>query len=185
MYLCFFWSARRRSEILDLRIQDIESGVIVDGNTRRAATIYHFRGKGHKGIDDVNELPVEAAEALSDWLSYSGKLRDGKPTDPLFTSLPGSPSQYGYDPERPLAPHTIHAQIKRYALKSGIDPARISCHSFRHTAARCRFEASGDLRAVQRLLRHSNVSTTDTYLAVLAGKADPTASLLSARFGNL
>src|SRR5258708_3031850 len=59
LFLCYFWTARRRSEIRLLRWGDIEKTTFVERDgTRREGFQYHWFGKGHSTEEDVAELPA-------------------------------------------------------------------------------------------------------------------------------
>lgn len=183
IFLCFLFTARRREEIARLRFGDIERATIIeeDGH-RRNGWIYHFYGKGHEGDQpDTAELPEPAREAIWRYLETSGRMRTIRPEDPLFVAT----DERRHTPDlHPLNSNTIAKSMKRYARLAGLD-SRYSLHSWRHTSAQIRYAAGEDIRSLQRLLRHSNIATTDIYLRGLMGTADKGARLLEKHLGDL
>ncbi len=160
--LLVFWSARRRSEISGLRYGDIiDTSFPDEQGAMRKAYVLAFRGKGHKSEEDRQEIPIPALNAVTWYLVASGRYETVRPEDPLFTSIDG---------KRPLSASTIAKRIHYYAKLAGL---RASLHTLRHTAARARYSAGSDVREIQHLLRHRNLSTTDIYLRTLVGTEDP------------
>lgn len=181
VYLFYLHTARRRTEIENLKWGNIEQGTIVDADgTRRSGWLYRFRGKGRRTIDDICELPMPAKEALDAYLEASGRLATMQPDSPLFVAY-GKRQRH----ERPLRASVFEYHLKQYASQAGLRPQGISLHAFRHTAAHERFSAGEDIRSIQRLLRHSNISITDRYIQLLQGTADPGAKLVAAKFAGL
>ncbi len=87
---------------------------------------------------------------------YIEKHRDmAHPTAPLFCNKWG----------RPITPKWVGARLKLVAEISGVR-RKITPHMFRHTAATLLIEGGVDIRFVQRLLGHSNISTTEIYTHV-------------------
>jgi site-specific recombinase XerD len=192
IFLLYFWTARRREEIARLRWGDIEQGIIVDEKgRRRQGWRYRFRGKGTRGQEDIAELPNPAKVAIDRYLIASRRMNHMRSDDPLFVAI--GPEQGGGkrgvtlppDDHTPLTSRAISHALKTYARLAGVDAERLSIHSWRHTAAQKRYEAGEDVRSLQRLLRHSNIATTDIYVRGLMGTADPGASLLEDRFSYL
>jgi integrase/recombinase XerC len=92
-----------------------------------------------------------ALESLQQWLA----LRDtfAKPDEPaLFVSRRGTR----------LTPSQVRTRLKRRALKAGL-PTHVHPHMLRHSFASHLLQSSGDLRAVQELLGHANITTTQVY----------------------
>ncbi len=106
-------------------------------------------GKGSK----TRLLPVgrAALKALREWLSVRPELADaGEPA--VFVSRRGGR----------IHPRTVQARLRRWGVRHGADQA-IHPHLLRHSFASHVLESSSDLRAVQELLGHSDIATTQVY----------------------
>jgi len=118
------------------------------------ARIVRVIGKG----DKERLVPVgrQAAEVLGRYLEASRSKRSkggrGSRTRALFINYRGGR----------LTPRSISRIIKRYALECGLS-AEISPHAMRHTFATHMLDGGADLRAVQELLGHESLSTTQKY----------------------
>jgi len=117
-------------------------------------------------------LPVGryARDALAAWLKCRSAiaLRD---ETALFVGRRG----------KRINPRVVQTRVKHWARQQGI-PARVYPHLFRHSFATHLLESSGDLRGVQELLGHADISTTQIYthldfqhLARIYDKAHPRA----------
>jgi integrase/recombinase XerD len=111
-------------------------------------------GKGDR--QRVVPLGRATIEAIRSWLPE--RLELGPRTDAVFVSLRG----------RRLSRQAAFDIVRQAAVVAGIDPRRASPHVLRHSAATHMIEAGADLRVVQELLGHANVSTTQVYTRVTA-----------------
>jgi integrase/recombinase XerD len=69
----------------------------------------------------------------------------------------------GRDPKRPLTRQAFFLLLKQIALEAGLDPARVSPHVLRHSFASHMLARGADLRSLQLLLGHSDISTVQIY----------------------
>ncbi|MGZ5266208.1 MAG: tyrosine recombinase XerC [Caldimonas sp.] len=109
----------------------------------------HVLGKGSKR----RSVPVggPALRALQAWLAVRGEIaRPGETA--LFVSRRGTR----------LAPSQVRSRLKAQAIAAGV-PAHVHPHMLRHSFASHLLQSSGDLRAVQELLGHANITTTQVY----------------------
>ena len=136
----------RASEALGLRLQDIDLEV---GFVRTV-------GKGDKErIVPLGRMAMEAIRAYNErgrpFLGGAGTLKAPE----LFLNNRG----------RRLSRQGLHAIIKRYAREAGL-PDDVSAHTLRHSFATHLLEGGADLRAVQEMLGHADLSTTQIYTHV-------------------
>ena len=133
-------SGLRLTEVISLNIDDID---FID----RVLTVI---GKGKK----ARNLPIGkfALQATDDWLKSRQQLIKNNKERALFISNRGSR----------ISPRSVQARIKRWAVKQGLS-GNVHPHMLRHSFASHILESSGDLRAVQELLGHADISTTQVY----------------------
>ena len=116
------------------------------------------RGKG----DKERFVPVgdAAAEALAAYLAVRDRFLGGNRASPwLFPSRGGA----GH-----LTRHRFAQLLKELAVDAGLDPAAVSPHVLRHAFASHLLANGADLRSVQTMLGHADISTTQIYTHVLA-----------------
>jgi len=113
------------------------------------------RGKG--GRERMAPLSGPAREALRDWLAARGD--DRSPW--LFPSRARGGA---------LTRQGLWKMVREVAAEAGIDPARVSPHALRHAFATHLLAHGADLRAIQTLLGHADLSTTEIYTHVLEAR---------------
>lgn len=128
---------------------DLQAGADAAGWIDLAGGEAHVRGKGSKR----RNLPVgrPALDALHAWLAVRDSMAAAGETA-LFVSQRGSR----------LTDGQLRSRLKARALQAGV-PAAVHPHMLRHSFASHLLQSSGDLRAVQELLGHAQISTTQVY----------------------
>ncbi|KQX97685.1 recombinase XerC [Rhodanobacter sp. Root480] len=130
----FYSSGLRLSELVNLRWIDLD----LDGGEVRVL------GKGSKTrVVPVGRPAITALRAL-------GAAEGMPPDSPIFRGRGGAP----------INPRTVQLRMNKLAL--GL-PKHVHPHLLRHTFASHMLESSGDLRAVQELLGHADIATTQIY----------------------
>ncbi len=121
---------------------------------RGGPTALLIRGKG--GRERLVPLGEPARAALGAWLAL--RETDDRRSPWLFP---------GTRPDKPLGRAAVWYQLKRLAPEAGIDPTRLSPHTLRHAFATHLLANGADLRSIQSLLGHADISTTEIYTHVL------------------
>ncbi len=118
--------------------------------------------KGKGGRERIVPLNAKARAALQRYLNIG---RDGEnDAAPMLTTRWLFPSK---GVEGHLTRQRLGQELKELALDAGLDPERISPHVLRHAFASHLLDRGADLRAVQQLLGHADISTTQIYTHVL------------------
>lgn len=136
--LCYS-SGLRLAELIGIDLPDLD---LADRTVR-------VTGKGSKAR--VVPVGTKAIEALRQWLVVRGDLARSD-TQALFVSRTGGR----------LSARAVQSRLKRWSLQQGT-PTGVHPHMLRHSFATHLLESSGDLRAVQELLGHASISTTQVY----------------------
>ncbi|MGE4124702.1 MAG: tyrosine recombinase XerC [Pusillimonas sp.] len=133
-------------------------------------------GKGGK----MRHAPLgrQAVAATEQWLAERGQLT--RPTTMLSAS--DTAALFLGERGRRISPRVVQRQLEKLAKQAGL-PVHVHPHSLRHSFASHLLQSAQDLRAVQELLGHANISTTQIYtrldfqhLAQVYDKAHPRAN---------
>ena len=135
----FYSSGLRLAELTDLDCDDIDT---------QDATV-RVTGKGNK--DRVVPVGRQALKALATWYKTRPDIASTSEMA-LFVSNRGTR----------LSPRSVQSRVAHWARRQGID-SKVYPHLFRHSFATHLLESSHDLRGVQELLGHTNISTTQIY----------------------
>ncbi len=160
----FYSSGLRLAELINLNPEDVD---LDDAMIR-------VTGKGNK----TRLIPIGrmARNSVTEWLPVRPELAAGD-EKALFVGVRG----------RRISPRTVQNRVHHWAVEAGI-PQRVYPHLFRHSFATHLMESSRDLRAVQELLGHADISTTQIYthldfqhLAQIYDEAHPRARIRARR----
>jgi len=147
-------SGLRVSELVQIKLGDIDfnSGMV------------HIRGKGRQErLVPIGSFALKAIEGYLDARNKESKKNPGYKSEPnsyLFLNRFGGR----------LSDRGVRLEINRYRLLSGAANRKISPHTFRHTFATHLLDHGADLRSVQELLGHKNISTTQIYTHITTGR---------------
>lgn len=143
----FYSSGLRLSELAGLNLEDI------DFNQR----LVKVRGKGRK--ERIVPIGEHAVKAMKEYLEKTGEIRKRPSREfcktPLFLNAKG----------RRITTRSIARIVNDLSVRSHVG-RRISPHALRHSFATHLLNAGADLRAIQELLGHESLSTTQKYTAV-------------------
>lgn len=147
----------RVSELVGLKIINLA----LNRNTGELKNYITVTGKGGKErIVVINEI---ALEALRKYLEFRAFFQTEKNKNSIY--LFPSSSDLGH-----MTRQNFAILLKKAAYDSGINPERVSPHVLRHSFASHLLAGGADLRVIQELLGHSDISTTQIYTHVQMDK---------------
>lgn len=154
--ILFLNCGMRVSELVGINLSDIQ------GDTLR------LRGKGNK--ERVVYLNEACIQAINDYLAVrDSKNVPEKDKNALFLSQKNTR----------MSVDAVQDMVNKYLLKAGLDPKLYSPHKLRHTAATLMLQNGVDIRTLQEVLGHANLSTTQIYTHIdneglrVAAQANP------------
>ena len=155
----------RISELVGLNLNDIQDDAL------------RVLGKGNKvRIIYLNEA---CQDALKRWLAVRRPIQ-GRDQNALFLS----------SRDERISRSMVHAMVKKRLGAAGIDSTQYSSHKLRHTAATLMLQNGVDVRAVQEVLGHDHLNTTEIYTHIdneslrVAAKANPLSHVKKSKKNN-
>jgi integrase/recombinase XerC len=137
----FYSSGLRLSELvnLDIDAMDFPAGTV------------EVTGKGNK--TRIVPMGAHAMAAIKKWLTFRSDIAiNPTSSKAVFIGLQG----------RRVGARNLQLRLKEWSIKQGINSS-VHPHMLRHSFASHVLQSSGDLRAVQEMLGHANISTTQVY----------------------
>ena len=109
-------------------------------------------------------LSPDARDRLAEWLTVRDAAQDkarekGRAPSPFLFPSTGKAGH--------LTRHRFYTLIKELSVDAGVSPAKVTPHTLRHAFATHLLANGADLRAIQTLLGHADVATTEIYTHVL------------------
>ena len=141
MFELFYSSGLRLAELVSLNLDVLES-IADEGEVR-------VLGKRNK----ARLVPVgrQARAALAVWAALRGER-----------ALPGEPALFVGQRGARIGPRMVETRLTRRAVRLGL-PTHVHPHMLRHSFASHLLQSSGDLRAVQEMLGHASIASTQVY----------------------
>jgi integrase/recombinase XerD len=149
----------RVSELLELKL----SAALNPIETHKSHQVILIKGKGNK--ERIVIFNKQALEALKNYLNVRSHFIKNSHTDYLFPSLKRN-GKISF-----LSRQMFFIILKKTAEIAGIEPQKVSPHKLRHSFASHILQNGANLRVVQELLGHSDISSTQIYTKVLSKQA--------------
>ena len=155
----------RISELVEMKISDIQKKYRSDG----LYTIDDFliiNGKGNK--ERLIPINKTAKDALIKYINLRESLLNGKKSEWLWTTMATfskdkKDTKVIFKKDNHIARQIFALNLKQLAIESNINPEKVHPHILRHSFATHILQRGADLRVVQELLGHSDISTTQIY----------------------
>ncbi|MDX1916623.1 MAG: site-specific tyrosine recombinase XerD [Rickettsiaceae bacterium] len=157
MLLLTYSAGLRVSELISIKLNMLS---LDDGGMKIQNDLLIIEGKGRKERGVI--ISASTKDSIEKYLKIRrAYLNSNKGALYLFPSNSSS----GY-----MTRQNFALLLKKLALNAGLDPAKISPHKLRHSFATRLLESGADLRVIQELLGHSDISTTQIYTHVATQK---------------
>lgn len=144
-------SGMRVSELISLKL----SNILINQKSHAIKKFFNICGKGNK--ERVILINDQSIDSLTQYLQIRCHFINNNNQKAKLYLFP-SKSSTGY-----MTRQNFAISLKQVAIFAGIDPEKVSPHVLRHSFASHLLEGGADLRAIQELLGHTDISTTQIY----------------------
>lgn len=151
MIYLLYASGLRVSELVSIKLAEI----LINHEIGEIKKVFTILGKGNKERAIV--INQQTIDSLLDYLKVRDHFLNSKNAKAKLYLFPSS-SNLGH-----MTRQNFALLLKQAAIKSSIDPENISPHILRHSFASHLLEGGADLRVIQELLGHADISTTQLY----------------------
>lgn len=145
-------SGLRVSELVSLKV----ASILINKSSGTISKIFTITGKGNKERAII--INDQTIAAITEYLKTGKNLVKGPNDKTAIIYLFPSASKQGY-----MTRQNFALLLKHAALACGLNPARVSPHVLRHSFATHLLHGGADLRVIQELLGHADISTTQIY----------------------
>lgn len=153
-------TAFRGVDLVQMRVSGVMSGGEMLDTVRITQQKSRRRNNPTAAKEAVGTVSPRTQQYLQSYINKSGKGWN----DYLFTRQKG-------DTTKPIGPHQYREILKGWIGLAGINPALYGSHSLRRTKTTMIYKQTGNLRACQKLLGHSSIQNTATYLGIEEAEA--------------
>ena len=159
-------SGMRISELVSLKMSNLEKDFSFKNNNYKIKNYLKIVGKGSK--ERIIPITENAVKILENYLKLREMLLNGVYSEYLFTtkvifSRNNSTNKKYKSKDGHITRQIFARKLKDLAIKVGINQEKISPHVIRHSVATHLLKHGVDIRIIQQILGHSDISTTQIY----------------------
>lgn len=170
----------RVSELVSMKLSNIEKEFNLKNDSYTIKNFIRITGKGNK--ERIIPINKTAIDILTKYINLRNTILNGNYCEYLFTNkVPFSRTKSNVvavkilkSKDSYISRQVFARKLKDVAISAGINTDKISPHSIRHSVATHLLSGGADLRVIQEILGHADISTTQIYTHLSDGIAENT-----------